>query len=137
LVKVDRASMSVGLESRAVYLDHRLVEFAWKLPVNMLISPEGSKVILRNILKKYLPAKYWERPKMGFAVPIDSWLRGPLKDWADDLLSRDYLKRKGYFDHRQVGKKWEEHRKGSGNWQYELWDILMFNAWLEFGAIKS
>jgi len=131
LTKVDRASMSVGLESRAVYLDHRLVEFAWKLPTDMLINKTGSKSILRNILKKYVPAAYWDRPKMGFAIPIDSWLRGPLKSWADDLLSADYLKRKGYFDCSIITKKWQEHKRGTGNWQHELWDILMFNSWLE------
>lgn len=131
LTKVDRASMSVGLESRAVYLDHRLVEFAWKLPTEMLINKTGSKSVLRNILKRYVPAAYWDRPKMGFAIPIDTWLRGPLKNWADDLLSVDYLKRKGYFDYQIVTKKWGQHKRGIGNWQHELWDILMFNAWLE------
>jgi len=137
LVKVDRASMSASLESRAVYLDHRLVEFAWKLPVNMLINKTGSKLILRAILKKYLPVNYWQRPKMGFAVPIDNWLRGPLKNWADDLLSSEYLKKQGFFDHRTVQKKWQEHISGKKNWQFELWDILMFNSWLEFNGIKS
>lgn len=137
LTKVDRASMSASLESRAVYLDHRLVEFAWKLPIDMLINRKGSKFILRNILRKYLPITYWERPKTGFTVPIDSWLRGPLRDWADDLLSSDYLKRKGFFDHRIVQRKWQEHRNGLNNWQYELWDILMFNAWLEFNGINT
>ncbi len=136
LVKVDRASMSASLESRAVYLDHRLVEFAWKLPVNMLINKTGSKLILRAILKKYLPVNYWQRPKMGFAVPIDSWLRGPLKNWSDDLLSSDYLKKQGFFDHRIVREKWQEHRNGKKNWQFELWDILMFNSWLEANAIN-
>lgn len=131
LTKVDRASMSVGLESRAVYLDHRLVEFAWKLPMGMLIDKTGSKSILRTILKKYVPELYWDRPKMGFAVPIDRWLRGPLKSWADDLLSAGYLQKKGYFDYRLITKKWQEHKDGTGNWQHELWDILMFNAWLE------
>lgn len=131
LVKVDRASMGVGLESRTVYLDHRIVEHAWKLPINILINKTGSKLILRNILKKYVPEDYWERPKMGFAVPVDSWLRGPLKGWADDLLSSDYLKKKGFFDYGVVEKKWKQHKKGVKNWQFELWDVLMFNAWLE------
>ncbi len=131
LTKVDRASMSVGLESRAVYLDHRLVEFAWALPTDMLINKAGSKFILRNILKRYVPQAYWDRPKMGFAIPLDSWLRGPLKSWADDLLSTEYLKRKGYFEPAIITKKWEEHKRGTGNWQYELWDVLMFNSWLE------
>ncbi|HOD12735.1 MAG TPA: asparagine synthase (glutamine-hydrolyzing) [Candidatus Omnitrophota bacterium] len=137
LTKVDRASMSASLESRAVFLDHRLVEYAWKLPTDVLINKNGSKLILRNILSKYLPATYWERPKMGFAVPLDDWLRGPLKDWADDLLSSDYLRRKGFFDHKIISQKWQEHKKGSRNWQFELWDILMFNAWLEFNHINS
>lgn len=137
LTKVDRASMSIGLESRAVYLDHRVIEHAWKLPMSMLIDKTGSKLILRNMLKKYIPQGYWERPKMGFAVPIDSWLRGPLKDWAEDLLSADFLNKKGFFEYRAVEKKWREHKRGVRNWQFELWDILMFNAWLEFNNIKS
>lgn len=136
LVKVDRASMNASLESRAVYLDHRIVELAWKLPINILINKTGSKLILRNILKKYLPQTYWQRPKMGFAVPLDSWLRGSLKNWADDLLSMEYLKKKGFFDPEAVSRKWEEHKTGVRNWQYELWDILMFNSWLEFNNIK-
>lgn len=134
LTKVDRASMSASLESRAVYLDHRVVELAWKLPVNMLINKTGSKLILRNILKKYLPQTYWQRPKMGFAVPLDSWLRGNLENWADDLLSEGYLKRKGFFDPKAVSRKWQEHKIGIKNWQYELWGILMFNSWLEFNG---
>ncbi len=137
LVKVDRATMSASLESRAVYLDYRLVEYAWKLPVAMLINETGTKLILRKILNKYLPAKYWERPKMGFAIPIDNWLRGPLKNWADDLLSSEYLKKKGFFDCKIVEDKWREHRKGSKNRQFELWDILMFNSWLEANGINS
>lgn len=136
LVKVDRASMSASLESRAVYLDHRIVESAWKLPVDMLIGKAGSKLILRNMLDKYIPREYWERPKMGFAIPIADWLRGSLNDWADDLLSDDYLKRKGFFDYKIVGKKWQEHKKGTRDWQFELWDILMFNSWLEFNGIN-
>lgn len=132
LTKVDRASMSVGLESRAVYLDHRLVEFAWKLPTQMIINKTGSKSVLRNILNKYVPLAYWDRPKMGFAIPIDTWLRGPLGNWADDLLSADYLKKKGYFDSSIITKRWQEHKKGINNWQHELWDILMFNSWLEY-----
>ncbi|PIQ90249.1 MAG: asparagine synthase (glutamine-hydrolyzing) [Candidatus Omnitrophica bacterium CG11_big_fil_rev_8_21_14_0_20_41_12] len=137
LTKVDRASMSVGLESRSVYLDHRLVEFAWKLPTEMLINKAGSKSVLRDILKRYVPTAYWDRPKMGFAIPIDIWLRGPLKNWADDLLSKEYLKRKGFFDPEVVSRKWQEHKIGARNWQYELWDILMFNSWLEFNNINS
>lgn len=131
LVKVDRASMSVSLESRAVYLDHRLVAYAAKLPMNMLVGAQGSKLVLRNILRKYLPASYWERPKMGFAIPVDAWLRGSLKDWAAELLSEDRLKRQGFFDAKMVRQKWQEHQKETRNWQFELWDILMFNAWLE------
>ena len=137
LTKIDRASMSASLESRAVFLDHRLVEFAWKLPINMLINKKGSKFILRSMLRKHLPATYWERPKTGFTVPIDTWLRGPLRDWADDLLSSDYLKRKGFFDHKIIQKKWQEHSSGVNNWQYELWNILMFNSWLECNGINS
>jgi len=135
LTKVDRASMSVSLESRAVYLDHRLVEFAWQLPIGFLINKRGSKLILKNILKKYLPENYWQRPKMGFAVPLDSWLRGSLRCWADDLLSKQYIKRKGFLDPEVVNDRWQEHKSGARNWQYELWDILMFNSWLESYSI--
>lgn len=131
LVKVDRATMAVSLESRVPLLDSRVVEFAWKLPLSFSVKGRQGKRLLRQVLYRYVPRELIDRPKMGFGVPLDSWLRGPLRDWASALLDPSRLAREGFFHTESITKKWQEHLSGRCNWQYPLWDILMFQAWLE------
>jgi len=129
LVKVDRASMASSLESRAPFLDHRVVEFAWSLPLAMKVKGREGKRLARELLYKYVPRKLVERPKMGFALPIDGWLRGPLRPWAEELLDESKIHREGFLNYLPIKKKWEEHVSGRRNWQYLLWDVLMFQSW--------
>ena len=130
LVKVDRASMASSLETRVPLLDHNLVEFSWKIPHSFKFRNGQGKWILKQILNEYVPKRLIERPKMGFGIPIDTWLRGPLKDWAESLLDEKMLYQQGFFKPKLIRDKWNQHLSGQWNWQYDLWDILMFQAWL-------
>ncbi len=131
LVKVDRAAMAVSLETRVPFLDHRVFEYAWTMPQRLKLNKGVTKDCLRKILYKYVPQHLIERPKSGFAVPVADWLRGPLKPWAEQLLLPERLAKEGIFDHQHISQMWLEHQSGKRNWQYHLWDILMFQSWYE------
>jgi asparagine synthase (glutamine-hydrolysing) len=131
LVKLDRATMAVGLEGRVPLLDHRVVEFGAGLPASMKLRDQRSKWPLRAVLSRYVPDELVNRPKSGFGVPLGDWLRGPLRPWADDLLAADRLRREGFFLAEPIRAIWEEHQHRTRDWEYHLWDVLMFQAWHE------
>jgi asparagine synthase (glutamine-hydrolysing) len=137
LVKVDRAAMGVSLESRVPLLDHRIIEFAWKLPIEMKVKGTLGKVPLRNLLHRYVPKQLVDRPKKGFGVPIHEWLRGPMRTWAEDLIDESRLRNEGFFAEKPIRQKWNEHVSGRRNWQAQLWAVLMFQAWLEQQKIHT
>jgi asparagine synthase (glutamine-hydrolysing) len=130
LTKVDRATMAVGLEGRVPLLDHRVVTYAWTLPLNFKVRGGHGKWLLRRVLDRYVPRSLIDRPKMGFGVPIDAWLRGPLREWAEGLLAPALLSSHG-LRVEPVRQAWQEHLDGTRNWQYPLWTVLMLQAWRE------
>jgi asparagine synthase (glutamine-hydrolysing) len=131
LVKVDRATMAVSLESRAPFLDHRVAELAWRVPLSLKIRDGRGKWILRELVHRRVPRALVDRPKMGFGVPVAHWLRGPLRDWAEALLAPERLRREGFFDVEPLRRRWDEHLRGQRDWERLLWSVLLFQGWRE------
>jgi asparagine synthase (glutamine-hydrolysing) len=131
LVKVDRAAMAVSLETRAPFLDHRIVEFAWRLPLHFKMRRQSTKWIQKKKHARRQPLELFDRPKRGFSVPVDEWLRGPLRGWAEELLSPSRLRDDGYFRPDLIRQAWDAHLSGRSNRHAELWTVLMFQSWLD------
>jgi asparagine synthase (glutamine-hydrolysing) len=134
LVKVDRAAMAVSLETRVPMLDPGVIALAWRLPFASKLRGDVGKVVLRDVLARHVPRSLFERPKMGFAVPIAEWLRGPLRDWAESLLDADRLTREGFLDADEVRRRWAAYLAGVRDWHSVLWNVLMWQAWAETGV---
>jgi asparagine synthase (glutamine-hydrolysing) len=135
LCKVDRAAMSVSLETRAPFLDHRVAEVASRIPMAMKIQGRTGKAILRKLLYKHAPEQMFDRPKAGFAVPVGEWIKGDLRPWAESLLSSGALRKGGYFDDALVQRRWRAHLSGEQDSTQALWTILMFQSWLEAASL--
>ena len=131
LTKVDRAAMAVSLETRTPFLDRRVIELAWRLPLEMKIREGQGKYLLSRLLGRHVPPALFERPKMGFGIPLDQWLRGPLRDWAEELLREHRILGEGYLNPGPIRKAWGDHLSGRSNHGYRLWSVLMFQLWLE------
>jgi asparagine synthase (glutamine-hydrolysing) len=129
LVKLDRAAMANSLESRSPLLDHRVIEFATRLPRRLLFRNGQGKWLLRKVLHRHVPPALVDRPKAGFAIPLDAWVRGPLRGWAEDLLAESRIRSEGVFEPEPIRTKWREHLSGARNWIAPLWVALMFQAW--------
>ena len=137
LTKVDRAAMATSLETRVPFLDHRVVEQAWRTPLAYKIRDGEGKWILRQILDRHVPRELIDRPKAGFAVPVGTWLRGPLREWADDLLSVDALAQEPVLDSGAIRRRWVQHLAGTHDWTGALWSVLMYQAWARNWASAS
>jgi len=131
LCKVDRAAMANSLETRVPFLDHRVIEYAWQMPFNMKIRENKGKWALRQILYKYVPSELIERPKTGFSIPIGDWLRGPLRDWAEELIDEDRLISEGFLNHTIIRRAWKLHLSGNSDYTARIWSVLMFQSWLD------
>ena len=131
LTKVDRAAMSVSLETRIPFLNHQIAELAWRLPMNMKVRDGKGKWILRQVLYKYVPPGLMERPKSGFGIPVGDWLRGALRDWAEDLLDSYRIQKEGYLNHKVIHEIWQQHQSKRYDHSDKLWSVLMFQSWLD------